>query len=221
MATKDPTFAPPLAQLLSSSPVLTSAQTVNPTSIAGFPSDPTQALFGDGWARGGARVLYNEIAQSARASFDILLPQAGYRSLSLGVYARFSDALTNAAVALRFNGDSGANYEYEFMTAASTVNSAGESISPTFIAIANVPAATAPANNFGVGMVDIPAHASTVGWKQLMSRYNVITSTATGGIQTAVLAGIWKSTAAITRLTLTDNSGGNFVTGSRVALWGY
>lgn len=143
-----------------------------------------------------------------------------YSHLELVVIARGDAAAVNANLRLRFNNDSGANYDTERTTASGgTAPAAGEVLAGTEIGLSDMPAASAPANVFAHQVYDIPGYSRTdiqkaisgaVGWKQ---------GTSSGGMAVRQVSGWWRSVAAITRITLFANTG-QFAAGSSYSLYG-
>jgi hypothetical protein len=177
---------------------------------------------------GGALTLIgSSVLGGAQATFDTTTILGGnipgtYSHLRVVVYARFSDASANAFSGLQFNGDTAANYDWsgELSTAAAGSAANQGNVAQTSITLGRVPAATATANRFGTQTIDIPMYAGSVGDKVLTCLSHEVQSTVIGGVVTEAMGGTWRSTAAITRIVLLDQSGGNFVAGSAFSLYG-
>ena len=117
---------------------------------------------------------------------------------------------------MTFNGDTGAHYTRNL----NVVDNAGQG--NTWDATrTNVPTIWAPAGNAGAGFfgtfdTTISDYSQTDRNKAITGLANSIANV--GDDYSAVLQGMWFSTAAITQITLAVD--GNFVVGSRVALYG-
>lgn len=66
-------------------------------------------------------------------------------------------------------------------------------------------------------IADINNYSATQGYKTVMSHAGNPSTNAPGSIET--LVGTWKSSSAITSLTIQRNSGGNFATGTTATLF--
>ncbi len=146
------------------------------------------------------------------------IPQT-YRELRLVVDARGDTAATTTPINLRFNNDSGANYDYQFVQGNAAVAGALETFAATQIVFVGMPAATAPANVSGGMELLCPNYAGTTWHKWIHGHNNIKRGTATTDLFVRTYLGNWRSTAAITRLSLTP-AAGNFAIGSRFMLYG-
>lgn len=81
-------------------------------------------------------------------------------------------------------------------------------------------AATAPANNFGEIRARITNYASTTANKLVHGITSIPTSRSANGLFVRQHSLYWASTAAINRITLAPSLGSNFLTGSKVSLYG-
>jgi hypothetical protein len=123
---------------------------------------------------------------------------------------------------VRFNGDTGANYDAQSIhNSAATTAAAGENLAATsgMIDRGVSPGGSAAASEFGVVVTLIPAYTDTVGQKGAISIIAGRSGTASGNLSAMLCATFWRSTAAVNRITILPSSG-NFVTGSRVTLYG-
>jgi hypothetical protein len=156
---------------------------------------------------------------SDQASFDITSGLGGYDELRLVLYGRGTGSGGSRNVLLRFNNDSGGNYDSDWFSFYGGTGAGAESIGGTSAYVGDVPAASATADRFGVVEVKIPAYENTVGTKYGTSDAGWSQSTATNGTLRQVVGFGWRSTAAINRITLTPASG-DFKTGSRLVIYG-
>ena len=162
--------------------------------------------------------LFDSTLGSAAATIDTGangIP-SGYSSLYVVVVARSAGAVFSNGLNLRFNNDSGANYDGNLLLnngAASVSNTAGQ----TALTCSTIPGASATASYAGIMRAAIPAYADTTFFKMIE---------ATGGenapsrTQQVICVGTWKSTAAITRVAILEGSGNNLVAGSRMTIYG-
>lgn len=171
---------------------------------------PTAAEFAK-----GVGAIYNTTLGAPAASVDITGIIDDYAHLLI-VASLGSDTASNIGVNLRFNNDSAANYDRQYVAGNAASASALESFAVAAITVGNI--------NSLIGaspvMVLVPNYASTaLGHKPALALSGLKTSTATAGMSIFATFGSWRSTAAINRVTLLAASG-NFAAGSRVTIYG-
>jgi hypothetical protein len=145
---------------------------------------------------------------------------AGYKQLIVETSLRTDEVATGNAAFLRFNADSGANYDrYGF-----SVNNGVTTIVSTFAGAGflgvRVATASSDANMFGDGTVTIPEYASTTKLKSMSAFSSCIGIGNAGNAFRTDVAGRWRSTAAISRVSLHLNGGTVFKAGSRLTVYG-
>lgn len=133
--------------------------------------------------------------------------------------ARTTQASVASGILTRFNGDSGANYDLEYLNGLAGVSSAGEAFGQTSEGYALAPGASAGASLFGGYELFIPNYSNASfnksGLTITVAKYN----TASGGIETRQVGWGWRSIAAITQIDLIANAASNFLTGTRFTLY--
>jgi hypothetical protein len=171
---------------------------------------------------GGAEVLITETALSGTAaSVPFSSIPATYRDLRIVVRGR-SDAagVNNVDLRMQFNGDTGANYDSVF-----TINNNsntffnGEIIAGTYGYMGQVSAATAPSGVPGVSEIRVYDYRGTTWNKEWQAHCATKRAASTGNLFNFHTSGQWRSTAAITSLTVLP-SAGNFIAGTVVSLYG-
>lgn len=167
----------------------------------------------------GVTKIAENILVGTAASVTFSSIPATYRSLQLMIVARGDTAATFINTAMRFNGDTGANYDDGRIVAAATTVSAAETINGTSMLIGDAAAASATAGLPSTWNIWIPWYAGTTFWKQHLTQNELGTGTGTGTIHTRVFTGRWRNTAAINSLTIFPTAG-NFIAGSSFALYG-
>lgn len=161
------------------------------------------------------------LAASAASVTFSSIPQT-YRHLEISWTARSDAAGNNVDVLGQFNGDTGANYDYEhlYLNGASPAALTGaEGIGATATRLGEFTAAGPSAGQAGVGRIAIPNYAGSAFWKNADYSSSFRIGTATGQFFKNVGAGFWRSTAAITSIKLFP-SVGNFIAGSVFSLYG-
>ena len=176
--------------------------------LAAYPaySAPTYAVLG--------RTV---VGSGGVASVDLSGTFTDYVAIVVEALLRGETAALTTDVRLRLNADTGANYDYSLLYQDdSTTPSRISSLAATSIVLGGCPAATATAGEFG------ELHARLVGpgaasWRKLV---HADTSWFSGTDWLHMGAkGHWRSTAAITSLTLYLTTG-DIAEGSLVALYG-
>jgi hypothetical protein len=157
------------------------------------------------------------------ANFDFTSIPATYKHLRLVLSLR-SDraAATNDDIGIRFNNDSGNNYDYlmQFVVHSAALSTA-EGVTPvSAMRAGRAPAATAVASDFAKLTIEIPDYASTNINKDLSSIGVYRTGTSSGQIINYQANGHWRSAAAISRITIFPITGTNWKQYSRATLYG-
>lgn len=143
-----------------------------------------------------------------------------YVDLWLYVMARTDSASASQTLLLRFNNDSGTNYDTQVGLTSGVTNLALESFAQSAAMPGILPglAATDPTGALVCSMY-IPLYAGTTFQKTARQSGTLKTGTASGNLMITNVALWWRSTAAITRIDLYP-AGGKFVPGSRIRLLG-
>lgn len=172
----------------------------------------------------GIRVIDEEVL-AAPGTFTFTGLDQAYRDLMLACQLRSDDAdgVENDLVALTFNNDGGANYDYVAKYGrADNVFAAGGVIGNTYIEIAMCEAANSRANVFTPFTVWVQGYRFT-------DREKIAYCSNSGALgNRSALAdlyiqenrGAWRSQNAITRVDLNPVNGTNFAAGSRVTVYG-
>jgi len=142
---------------------------------------------------------------------------AGYKHLQIRYAAKSSWGIAIGTMRLRFNSDSASNYNYHriYGNGSSVVSDAdGGSITEIDQFIIDG-GATGNESMFGAGIIDILDFASTTKNKTVRGFTGIKNSSQ----RLALSSGLWRSTSAITSLSLTA-AVGNFSTTTRISLYG-
>lgn len=142
-----------------------------------------------------------------------------YRSLRLEWVGRSSQAATSTNITVQFNGDTASNYDSQLKAASATTLSASESLGATSALVGSLSAASATANYAGSGRLFINEYAGTTFFKSGQSQYSYQTGTASGNLTNRAYVIGWRSTSAITSMTVALASG-NYVSGTKLRLYG-
>ena len=225
--------------ILGSDTRLTDARTPTAHSHAG--SDITSgivppAVLGTGGAGGGAKFLADDSTfkappslgavlgdvkmTSAQASVSFTSIPNTYASLVVVYQVRGDTAgVSNTGIRVTFNNDSGSNYNGQFVGGNNTTAYAAIQTAAAFGYLGEMPAATATSGYSSSGTIEIPNYMGTAFFKNAM--FATTRDTNGAGANMVAYRGhiVWKSTTAISRIDLFPQYG-NFLTGSRVTLYG-
>ena len=126
-----------------------------------------------------------------------------------------NDGSGNNNAFMRFNSDTGSNYSWHFLQGDGSAASAGASTSQTAM-ICGKTGVTATGN--GVAVIDILDYANTNKYKTIRSLSGTDYNNTNGRLFYS--SGSWRSTSAVTTITLTNDSGTDFTQYSSFALYG-
>lgn len=175
-----------------------------------------------GVAGSGGQVLINEVVTSgSQANVTFSSIAATYRDLLVVVRGRGTASATAVNVLLQFNGDTGANYDYEDWHAVSTTAAGAQTVGATSAFIGLLMGATATANRASVSRAYISDYRGTTFDKPILSSGTDNTGTATFTQGSYVPTATWRPSTpvAITSVKVFLSSG-NFVDNSVVSLYG-
>jgi hypothetical protein len=153
---------------------------------------------------GAADITFNSIPQT-------------YTHLQIRGISRDARAATINSINIRFNSDSGLNYSLHALTGDGSSATSFAQTSQSLAYIANSAGASAGANIFSATVADILDYANTNKFKTLRSLTGVDLN---GSGETILWSGNWRSTSAITSISLTPNGSANFAQYSSFALYG-
>lgn len=180
-----------------------------------------------GWATGdivtaaefkkSAGSIFDSALGASAASIDVTSISSAYAHLMITLYLRSDAAAGIVNGLMRFNGDTAANYDYQFAQGVAAAASAGETFAATSIQASTIPANTAGANLFGMSTIFIPNYANSTNNKQCICVSSFKSAATTGNMAAQIFGASWRSNAAINRVTILASSG-NLVSGSRVTI---
>lgn len=142
-----------------------------------------------------------------------------YKHLQLRMMLRSTDGGGNAGPILRMNSDSGSNYNYHLLEGNGTSVTSGASANASFLTFGNCPAGGTAAGTFGTFVIDILDYADTNKFKTTRSLFGYdVNALPLGAVD--FFSGAWRSTSAISTISLTMFTGSNFAQYSHAALYG-
>jgi hypothetical protein len=156
---------------------------------------------------------------SGVSSVDFASIAGDFKHLLIVAHARGDTAATNTNLNVRFNGDTGGNYDVQRLSAGAGTVSPAEAFGAVSAGMAVIPANTAGANLVGGGLFLIPHYSAATHNKSILSLWGYKLGTSSGNLDIAIRSGHWRSSAAITQVTFLPGAG-NIVSGSMFSLYG-
>lgn len=174
-----------------------------------------------GAGAGGALSLISVQTLGANAASVTFSSIPGtYTHLLLVYQGRSSTAASGLdTLLMRLNGDTGSNYDYHTGTSSTSSWTAGDSFGQTSARVGLLVQNSAAAGLNAAGFLIIPAYALTTFHKNYWSATTSKLGTSAGNIRNEQNAGSWRSTAAITSITLLPGAN-NILSGSTFSLYG-
>jgi hypothetical protein len=155
---------------------------------------------------------------SSQTSITFSSIPSTYKHLQLRWIAKTDRAETDDVVYMQFNSDTGSNYSWHFLRGNGSVALASGSTSTSNVAIQYGASGNSGATNIFAGTaVDILEYANTNINKTVRSLQGMDLN-GSGWIYSQ--SGNWRSTSAITSITLDQQYGSNFTEYSQFALYG-
>lgn len=142
-----------------------------------------------------------------------------WRDLEVVARGRSDRAVTLTGVLLRFNADSGSNYDSQHVQGNGTIAQAAQAFGGTSLAIGYMTGTSATANFPAVCTARIFDYRGTTFQKMILADANLRTAASAGNMYVEKRSGAWRSTAAITQVDVICDTG-NFIAGSVVSLYG-
>jgi hypothetical protein len=165
-------------------------------------------------------VLGQQILSVPASSVTFSSIPGTHSDLMLTIRGSGADAALVTNMGIQFNGDVAADYDYTFTSANGTSLTAFSASAVTNMYAGSVPGATATANTAGQAVVYVVGYAGTT-FNKSMTVDNGWLETQ-GSTTTYFKRGVfgqWRSTAAITSVTVLNQSGSNFNAGTRFTLY--
>ena len=154
--------------------------------------------------------IFSTTLGSATADYTFTSISGIYTDLILIING--STASSGQSVGIRFNSDSGNNYSSTDMFGGGSTASSGRTTTTSFIRAVGRGIGTS-ATNKDSGICHIQNYSNTTTYKPVLNR-----STISNGVTAS--GALWRSTSAITSITVFGESGTNLITGTMLSLYG-
>lgn len=139
-----------------------------------------------------------------------------YKHLQIRSFGRATGVTTDANVLLQFNSDATAgNYPQHTMYGTGSSVGTGYSPNDSTMAVSRQPGASSSASMFGVGISDVLDYTNTNKYKTVRS---LCGHDQNGSGILLFNSGLWKSTSAVTSITITTDTA--FAQYSQISLYG-
>ena len=156
--------------------------------------------------------LIQEVVLTVDGVFDVTSIPQTFKSLNLVISARAAAAAASSNALIRFNNDSGSNYDWQRLYASSTTVTASEGRAQTSSYVGNIYGNSVSAGLFSGISIDIPNYTKTHIGKAFVANSQ-------SGIVLTV-HGNWRLANAINRITIYSETGTNLLAGSVLSLYG-
>lgn len=151
-------------------------------------------------------------------NFDFTDIPGTYKHLWLLLYLRGTKSATSVQPRVTFNADTGTNYDVQKQYAAGSTPGSGGVASQAYIDLADASAASSDTGAVSAIEVLIPNYAGTTFHKTVTGKGFNPRAYSAGNEYVMNTGGLWKSTAAITRITITPDAN-QWALGSRATLY--
>ena len=160
--------------------------------------------------------IYTTTLASAQSSIT-LNSFSGYTDLKIV----FNGKVTTAAgTKLQFNGDTATNYSLTYLMGNGTTVSSGRSSNINWIGTALASGDSIVANVYTPHQINIFNYANTTTYKTALWRFDIVAQGYLGAGETDTIVGLWRSTAAITSISLFPDNSTTYAIGTSVSLYG-
>jgi len=164
------------------------------------------------------QLISSQILGSSSASVTFSSIPATYTDLLLKVSLRSDQAAYTEVFNLRFNGITTTTYSYTAVAGSSGTTSSFAASAETYARSGPTPGSVNTANTFGNAEVYIPGY--TVAQNKPIGAFGISETNSANDAWVQSNAALWRSTAAITSITILPIGGPNWVTGSSFYLYG-
>ena len=164
------------------------------------------------------------VGSGGAANIEFTSISSAYTHLQLRYFERATGSYNGGYVdGIQFNSDTGSNYSWHELLGDGSSASAAAGATQTSMRAGRMPGGGVTASVFGTTIVDILDYANTNKYKTVRilagGENNTAISTVLGSV--GLSSGLWRSTSAITSVSLySAATGANFTTNTQFALYG-
>jgi hypothetical protein len=166
-------------------------------------------------AAGAYELISTQVLSSSASTVTFSSIPQDYKHLQIRMVTRSTRSNNIAGFGIRFNSDSGTNYDLHSLSGDGSSVTSFASNNLSFVSLSQT-AATSTASSFGATVSDILDYTNTSKNKTVRSLLGYATTTNL----IALRSGLWRNTAAISAMEIYDTTSNNFLTGSRFSLYG-
>lgn len=160
------------------------------------------ASVGGGKATSGSGAFFKQILAVDTAQFDIVsIPQTG-SVLEVFALLRTSQASVSSTALVRFNNDTGANYDYQKHKDFASSHTDSEALAQTSGLLTDCPGNSATALKYASVHMVIPHYASAISHLTAMVDAADVEGQATGLLANIQVSINWRNPAALNRITI-------------------
>lgn len=154
---------------------------------------------------------------AAAATVDFTAIPQHYAHLDIIAYVRSTAAVATGTLSVLVNTDTTTNYDGQVVSGSAGVVIASEALGNSQMFSLPISGASAPAGVFSLARIRISHYANAVNQKTASAFAGTKSGTSSGGLAVSRHAGFWRSTAAVTTVTLKSFQ---LAAGSRFTLYG-
>jgi hypothetical protein len=163
-------------------------------------------------------IAHTEVGSGGAANIEFTSIPGTYDDLWILLSTRVAGGSYIVNNRIRFNGDAGSNYSRTAIYAYSNTVASSRNTNAIHILYGVEPGATATSNTFGNSSIYIANYSITTNYKQLIADTGP-SNNSTSNWQNEYVAGLWRSTSAITSIRL-ENPSSNLAQYSTATLYG-
>lgn len=164
-------------------------------------------------------VISDQLLVSPAAVITFASIPGTYASLVIAYQCRGDASATIIEMRVRVNGDTGSNYNFQWVRTANATLASGATVATSTARLTYFPAANATSGYAGDGTFEIVNYAGSTFFKTVQIKSSREENGAAANMRNEWGHLTWKNTAPITQIELLP-SGGNFIAGSRFTLYG-
>ena len=154
---------------------------------------------------------------SNQSTIDFSSISSSYSHLQLRCFVRMNRAATGDDMTVRFNSDTANNYSWHGLRGDGSGVGVYDSSSTSFMNVFDLVGDSAASNTFSCAIIDILDYKDTNKYKTIRGLSG---GDRNGAGAVAISSGNWRSTSAITGISLGGRYGSGILSGSTVALYG-